>query len=1189
MSGTKRIDPPARRCPDCGQPVPPDAADGLCPACLLGGALGQGNPELPSSPARRWDDFELIEELGRGGMGVVWRARQISLNREVALKMILQGGFATETERRRFQAETQAAAALSHPNIVPIFEVGETDGQPFYAMKLFSGGSLAERLVEGRVEPRRAAALLVKMAAGVHHAHQRGILHRDLKPANVLLEDEEPLITDFGLAKRLGNGTEFTVTGSVMGSPSYMAPEQAAGQSGQVSTAADIYSLGAILFHLLTGQPPFQADTALATLKLVLECDPPSPRAPGSKVDRDLENICLKCLSKEAARRYPSADALREDLERWLHRQPVRARRAPVWERAWKWTRRHPAVAAGAAAVVVTAAVGIAAVRVQFLKTKAALEQAKSIALAERSARESVIEPSEVVRFDHDVRVASLSPDGTRVLLVAGTNAYIRDFARGSNVCVLSGHTSFVRLGKWSADGQSVVTASTCQQQPVWSSPLGAYGDQTVRIWDAGTGDQRGLVTNIFSEPISSVAINGDGTGVAVGSVDGQMGVWAVGKSAPLFTTQVSTSQVLQVQFSPDNARVLASSSGDIYWIHRKHPGGATYGGNSWYEENLIRSFDLTGRLACDFANGASDRVPVRSNLGLHLMPTLSSRTTFVFSPDGKWLATAAREPPNCAVWDLATGRRRFSLSGLTNAVRAVAFSRDGQWLAAACDDGTARVWESEGGRSVATLQPHPREVTQVAFAKDPRWLLTVCADNRLRVWDVENRICVALLRGHRDKIRSAEFSNDGEEVLSASADRTFRRWRWATFEQMAVALTPHSDEVTAVRFSSDGDRVIASSGDGTAFVCETRRGHWLLTLDPGGDYGMMASTVRANGGGKMRDAVFVSGDSQILTVRSDPVVRVNHNPLASFWPAKFSTKTEPFLPARLWDARTGRETLAIPGRTVAFVGVEIRGDAKRALLRGDQFPQSVVDRGWGRFSQGSYSHGGPRLAEALLWDVKGQRQIALLNAGPHTLQVATFNPKDGRILTASHSLVQIWSDDGTNPKPIADARGRDWTAYSEGGDWLLSEDAAGFPAVWDGTTLEKTRRFEQLGSNVWEAWFCGGAREVGILTEDGHLGTFDRVNGALLWEGVGSGRNTGLTVESADGRWLATVIDKHQVDLWDLQSHRLVQTVERHLYSVTAIGFSPDGRWLGTGDHSGAAWLWPLRLAGRQGHEITR
>ena len=321
---------------------PPTAA--MPPTLTAGAATGDATAVDPAGVPHRVGDYEIQSEIARGGMGCVFRARQVSLNRPVALKMILGGRLASDTDRQRFRSEAEAAAQLDHPNVVPIYEVGEYDGLPFFSMKLVEGGSLASR--ERRLA-KDAARLVAKIAGAVHYAHQRGILHRDLKPANVLLDRSgEPHVTDFGLAKRVGGcDSGPTATGAVLGTPSYMAPEQAAGQKN-ISTAVDVYSLGAILYELLTGRPPFYAESVLGVLAAVQYDEVVPPRRLDPDIDRDLETICLKCLEKNPVARYPSAAALAEDLQAWLAGEPITARPATTWERAVKWTRRRPALAA---------------------------------------------------------------------------------------------------------------------------------------------------------------------------------------------------------------------------------------------------------------------------------------------------------------------------------------------------------------------------------------------------------------------------------------------------------------------------------------------------------------------------------------------------------------------------------------------------------------------------------------------------------------------------------------------------------------------------------------------------------------------------------------------------------------------------------------------------------------------------
>ena len=313
-------------------------------------AKAEHSAPRPSGRTPRFlGEYEILDEIARGGMGVVYRAHQDKLNRLVALKLIRDSSLAGPADLRRFRTEAEAVAQLDHPHIVPIYEIGQIDDQPYFSMRLIAGGNLTDHIPRLQQDPRTAAALIAKVARAVHYAHQRTILHRDIKPSNILLdEDGEPYVTDFGLAKRIGpdSGTAATVTGMVMGTPAYMPPEQARGDTKSVTTAADVYSLGATLYTALTGQAPFAGDSAAEIMRQVLDQNPARPRSINPKLDRDLETICLKCLEKEPARRYGSAEALAEDLERWLAGMPITARPVPAWEKAVKWVKRRPALAA---------------------------------------------------------------------------------------------------------------------------------------------------------------------------------------------------------------------------------------------------------------------------------------------------------------------------------------------------------------------------------------------------------------------------------------------------------------------------------------------------------------------------------------------------------------------------------------------------------------------------------------------------------------------------------------------------------------------------------------------------------------------------------------------------------------------------------------------------------------------------
>jgi predicted Ser/Thr protein kinase len=299
----------------------------------------------PGTAVSYFGDYEIRRELGRGGMGVVYEARQVSLNRLVALKMVKAGLLAGDDELRRFRNEAEAVALLDHPGVVPVYEVGKHEGQHYFSMKLVPGGSLVP-LIDGYThDPRAAARLVAEAAEAVAHAHARGLLHRDLKPANILVDAEgHPHVTDFGLAKKVEADAELTQSGAILGTPAYMSPEQASGHRGAVTTASDTYGLGAVLYALLTGRGPFGGDSVVETLDAVRHAPPQPPTQLNAAVPRDLETICLKCLEKDPRRRYPTAQALAEDLRAWLDSRPIAARRVGAAERAWLWCRRKPAV-----------------------------------------------------------------------------------------------------------------------------------------------------------------------------------------------------------------------------------------------------------------------------------------------------------------------------------------------------------------------------------------------------------------------------------------------------------------------------------------------------------------------------------------------------------------------------------------------------------------------------------------------------------------------------------------------------------------------------------------------------------------------------------------------------------------------------------------------------------------------------
>ena len=386
----------ARVCGKCGNKIFDTAPQGLCSVCLfdtgltiltdsLGGPnakdFGADNGATSTDPEELFtasDDYELLEEIGRGGQGVVYRARQKSLNRTVALKVIGISHWRTKAHLKRFRLEAEAAARLNHPFVVPIHEIGQRKGRCYFSMGLVEGGRLDEIAKGEPMLPRQATQVIAKLARTVHYAHQHGIIHRDIKPGNILLDTKgEPYLTDFGVARLLETENDATCTIEVSGTPSYMAPEQAHANNGHVSSATDVYGLGAVLYQLLAGQPPFTGGTPFETVRLLLETEPRQPGLLNPKVDRDLSTICLKCLEKDPKRRYSAALALAEDLEHWLRHEPIRARRTGALARGRKWIRRKPAAAALVVmSVLLASAVGV----IDWIRSRNTVQQKKNLA-----------------------------------------------------------------------------------------------------------------------------------------------------------------------------------------------------------------------------------------------------------------------------------------------------------------------------------------------------------------------------------------------------------------------------------------------------------------------------------------------------------------------------------------------------------------------------------------------------------------------------------------------------------------------------------------------------------------------------------------------------------------------------------------------------------------------------------------
>jgi eukaryotic-like serine/threonine-protein kinase len=826
---------PSRPAPSVSKYEPPPIAPDQ-----TGGQTGASGEPSPGDRVRYFGDYEIDREIARGGMGVVFRARQISLNRTVALKMILAGQLADENDIKRFYTEAEAAAQLDHPGIVPIFEVGRHEEQHFFSMAFVEGRSLAERLADGPMPPRDSAALLLHVTTAVEYAHSRGVIHRDLKPSNILIgADGNPRVTDFGLAKRVQGDSGLTGSGQIMGTPSYMPPEQAGGRRGEVGTPADVYALGATLYCMVTGRPPFQAATAMDTVLQVLSDEPVPPRRLSATIPRDLETMCLKCLEKEPGKRYASAAALREDLRSFLVGEPIAARPVGRPERAWRWCRRNPWLA-GAVSLVAAALVVVASLALLYAdrqtrlatseglradeQTRHSNEQAKAAvklkdALAQSNRRLALLNLQRgqaacdqgqigpgLLWMVESLRAATVAgdPDWKNAAL-ANLSDWRRYYIGLKGMCSYDGGAATLAF---SPDGKTILTGS----------PEG-----TARLWDVATGRSIGQPL-VHQGGVTAAAYSPDGNTALTGSFDGMARLWDAATSRLRGQPFVHQGDVAVVPYGPGGKLVRTHAVRAVAYS----PDGKTV---------CTGSLDKTARL-WDVATGRPVGQPLMHQGYVEAV---------AYSPDGKTVLTGSSDG-TARLWDvvtgLSTGQPLVHQGGVnvvaygpdgtivrTHAVRAVAYSPDGKTVLTASVDSTARLWDAATGQPVGEGMKMERggRVTSVAFSPDSKTIVTgsthgAVEDAHLgstggsvQLWDAATGVPLGSPLEYQSAVRTVAFSPDGETILVGSSDGRVRLWDVATGMYIGRPLEHEHPEVRSVAFSPDGKTVLTGNMDGTA------------------------------------------------------------------------------------------------------------------------------------------------------------------------------------------------------------------------------------------------------------------------------------------------------------------------------------------------------------------------------------
>jgi WD40 repeat protein len=1217
-------------------------------ALAVPGAGGENAPSggsaADSSAAptvvRYFGDYALLAEIARGGMGIVYKARQDSLNRLVALKMILAGHLATATEVERFHIEAKAAGSLDHPHIVPIYEVGQHEGQHYFSMKLIEGENLAQAIAADRW-PRRSMAgqrgmaqLIAQAARAVHYAHQRGILHRDLKPGNILLsplapggrgvgvEGVEPHVTDFGLAKCVGGPASLTQTGAVVGTPSYMAPEQAVA-SKQLTTAADVYSLGAILYEMLTGQPPFRGATPLDVLMQASATEPAAPRSTNPDVASDLQTICLKCLEKDPARRYSSAEALADDLERWLAGEPIQARPATTWERIVKWTKRRPAVAALLTVSIVSAAVLLIVGLVFNAELQVALQKVSHQQQALDEAQGDLVQAQTAVAKeqgeakDANARAKDLLAEATSLRLV-GRSEVVRPtdpalalllaleaaqhgprrveqnnaLAAALTACreigpvVKTGDGHEVRMVRYFAGGQRLLTISF----------------DTVRTWDVKT-DRKLVETAGPGLRITSFALSPDeqwvaltfegcreyeevqfGDGVAHKGflvTDQAVRVYKVETGAEVLVLRGHQDRVASVAFSPDGKRLVTASvdrtariwdlqTGRQLRVLRGHERGV--GSAEFTADGRVLTVSSGGPPRTKQDNPLQgydnplqrylDRWPAESVDPIIPGPFQSHRGTVM---NGGTSFSGDGEDLLACLWNAETGAKITEFRKVVY-VRTWDFplagrlSRDGKHLLATAFHGLSW-WDAQTGKEAHSFQVDEESLYGAQPSADGKRALSLHHFRPVRVWDLVGGKELAVLHGHTDDVTSAQFSPDpeGQYVLTTSADKTARLWETATGKEL-MQLNGHERSVLAADFSPNGQQVVTSSEDGTIRFWNVARSN---------DYGRLIDDAGQASWIATRPSMAYEEQMKQRAIWSAAISPDGQCVAAGYFDGTL----------RLFAAGSGKVLAAKKGYakldpklrdqlTGEILAVVYSDDGKRVLT----VSADVV---------GETPRGLPWKGEPLpyrpvrLYDAATGAQLAALDVPRQGVRFAQFSPDGTRVLTVAGDDFSILKVDRAGTEQfLVNRHGTDGTAR-----------------IWDAKTGAPLHALRGDWTTLHSACWDPKGRRITTVHGDGHVRIWDVQTGLetqrILDRGPIGGSSVTAAAFSPDGRRLLTWFDDRvqqiradrpprEAHVWDLATGKLVFALKgAHGFAT----YSPDGRWIVTTGYRADSWSGPLGL----------
>jgi WD40 repeat protein/tRNA A-37 threonylcarbamoyl transferase component Bud32 len=1015
----------------------------------LARAGGPGPEDFPDIPG-----CEILSELGRGGMGVVYKARQIRLNRLCALKMILPGKHTGAEFRTRFLAEAETIARLRHPNVVQIFGLGYYEGRPYFEMEYIEGGSLAERLDGTPCAPRYAARLVAVLARAVGDAHRLGIVHRDLKPANVLMiDDDTPKVVDFGLAKSLEGESNLTQSGVFFGTPSYAAPEQVEGLTKTVGPAADIYALGAIFYQMLTGRPPFQAATVLQTLQQVKTADPVPPSRLQPGLPRDAEKICLKCLHKDPHKRYSSAAALAEDLDRYLAGRTILARPTGPAERLHKWVRCRPAVALLSSAVLAVTVLGFALVTWQWQRAEAKAGAEAAANERAQQARRVAFEKQAELTFHQALALCEQGEVGRGLLWLArslelATEAGSERLDRAIRINLADWGGQLSRPLRLSPLGHQAPILSL-SFRPDGRTLVSVAKDRVARIWDTTTLKEVGPSLELKADPGNAPlkrARFGPAESGLLGAVDGngRAIVWDVSSRKRLDSPQRCPLKHGILDIAIPNARTSITCD----------------------KNGILRWWDMTTRQCIEGFPGQAQ----------------GSNTTWAFSSDGRMLATGG-QGGRIVRWDVVT-RTCLKPEWRHDApIKSIALSPDGRKVITGRQAGRLHIWDAETGRGF-DLPPQGTEVTSLAVSPDGRVFASGTEGGVIRLWDTSLLGSIGQTCKLVSPVTALAFDRRGRVLAIGGDDGTIRLWHVPRQKALGLPLRIDSP-VQTVSFAEGGKRLLVGTTEGSQWWDRNGR----RASDPAQD-----QEGRPSDEPPLRiAATAVSPDTGTFAI----VRSVGADGATSGW-------------VELRDAATGKTLRRTLDQPHALSGVAYSPESKWLLSWG---PMPKSARLWdlatlqpsrdlfhsldSPINQAVFSRDGKtvllgcRDGKARLWNVEKDVEIDSERGPRHAYPITAvaFDPKRSRVVTGCHAgTVRMWdATQGTMLNELRQNAGEIVVlAFSPDGKMLLTASHDGTARFLDAESGTQLGHAMHHTDAVLCVAFHPGGRSVVTGTRDG-------------------------------------------------------------------------------------------------------